>query len=171
LPDNLPVEKRTFGPYTFRGFKAENQKDSNNKLLQKDYIPIVSQFTPINTYATPEGQPYTHDTYEYRMAKMLSECEDYLIMDSVLYHYLFIERHCMIDNVAKNTFWSTEDCIHWNLVKDYDNDTADGNDNNGHFTRTYGMEPTDRLNINTMVFNAHQSVWFNFCHGLYDACQ
>ena len=171
LPDSLTVEQRTFAPYTFKGFKAENQKDSNNKLWQKDYIPIVSQFTPINTYATPEGQPYTHDTYEYRMAKMLSECEDYLIMDSVLYHYLFIERHCMIDNVAKNTFWSTEDCVHWNLVKDYDNDTADGNDNNGHFTRTYGMEPTDRLNINTMVFNAHQSVWFNFCHGLYDACR
>jgi hypothetical protein len=43
------------------------------------------------------------------MAKMLSECEDYLIMDSIIYHYLFIEKHCMIDNVAKNTFWSTED--------------------------------------------------------------
>ena len=34
----------------------------------------------------------------------------HLIMDSVLFHYLFIEHHCMIDNVAKNTFWSTEDC-------------------------------------------------------------
>ena len=63
---------------------------------------------------------YTHDTYEYGMAKMLSECEDYLVMDSIVFHYLFIEKHCMIDNVAKNTFWSTEDCIHWNLIKDYD---------------------------------------------------
>jgi hypothetical protein len=34
--------------------------------------------------------PYTHDTYDYRMAKMLSECEDHLVMDSVVYHYLFI---------------------------------------------------------------------------------
>jgi hypothetical protein len=98
---------------------------------------------------------YTHDTYEYRMAKMLQECEDHLIMDSVLYHYLFIERHCMIDNVAKNTFWSTEDCQHWSLIKDYDNDTADGNDNQGKFTRSYGMEPTDKLNLNAYVFNAY----------------
>jgi hypothetical protein len=60
----------------------------------------------VNTYAGT----YEYDTYEYRMAKMLDECEDHLVMDSVLYHYLFIERHCMIDNVAKNTFWSTEDC-------------------------------------------------------------
>jgi hypothetical protein len=28
------------------------------------------------------------------------------------------------------------------------------------------METTDRLNINAYVFNAHQSTWFNFCHGL-----
>jgi hypothetical protein len=105
------------------------------------------------------------------MAKMLSECEDYLIMDSVIYHYLFIERHCMIDNVAKNTFWSTEDCKHWCMNKDYDNDTADGNDNNGKFTRTYGMEPQDRLNINTYVFNARPSAWFNFMHGLSEACK
>lgn len=155
----------TFGNYTFRGYRAENCKDENDNLWQKDYIPLIAGCT-ISTYAGT----YTHDTYEYRMAKMLSECEDYLVMDSVIYHYLFIERHSMIDNVAKNTFWSTEDCQHWNLTKDYDNDTADGNDNNGKFTRTYGMEPLDKLNINTYVFNAHQSVWLNFIHGLKTAC-
>ena len=102
---------------------------------------------------------------------MLHECEDYLVMDSIMYHYLFIERHCMIDNVAKNTFWSTEDCMHWNMIKDYDNDTADGNDNQGKFTRTYGMEPMDKLNKNVYVFNAHQAVWLNFIAGLTGACQ
>ena len=113
---------------------------------------------------------YDRDTYEYRMAKMLSECEDYLVMDSVIYHYLFIERHCMIDNVAKNTFWSTEDGLVWNLTKDYDNDTAHGVDNNGKLTRTYGMEAMDKLNENEYVFNAHQSVWFNFIAGLPGLC-
>ena len=167
------VEQRVFEPYTFRGFKAENQKrPGTEELWQKDYDPVIKGYT-IYTYAnnTENDSPYTHDTYEYRMAKMLSECEDYLIMDSVLFHFLFIERHCMIDNVAKNTFWSTEDCQHWSMIKDYDNDTADGNDNNGKFTRTYGMEPLDRLNENAYVFNAHQSVWFNFINGLKDACQ
>ena len=164
---NLPLgEKKHFEPYTFKGFKAENQKDANGNLWQKDYNPMIKGYT-ISTYAGD----YEYDTYEYRMAKMISECEDHLIMDSVIYHYLFIERHCMIDNVAKNTFWSTEDCQHWNLIKDYDNDTADGNDNNGKFTRTYGMEPGDKLNSNTYVFNAHESVWLNFIAGLQGPCE
>jgi hypothetical protein len=133
-------------------------------MWQKNYTPLIAGLT-VSTYAGD----YDRDTYEYRMAKMLSECEDYLVMDSVVYHYLFIERHTMIDNVAKNTFWSTEDCVHWNLTKDYDNDTADGNDNNGKFTRTYGIEVLDDLNASVKVFNAHRSVWLNFVHGLYEA--
>ena len=158
-------EPETYEQKQLHGFRAENQKREDGTLWQSDYIPIVSTFNSIKEYAGT----YTHDTYERRMAKMLEECEDYLIMDSVLYHYLFIERHCMIDNVAKNTFWSTEDCMHWALIKDYDNDTSDGNDNNGKFTRTYGMEVMDRLNPNMMVFNAHQSVWLNFIDGLHEA--
>lgn len=119
---------------------------------------------------TCEGD-YTHDTYEYRMAKMIHECEDHMVISSVIYHYLFIETHCMIDNVAKNTFWSSADGIHWDLTKNYDNDTADGNDNNGKFTRSYGMEPQDWLNKNTKVFNASQSVWLNFVIGLNESKQ
>jgi hypothetical protein len=57
------------------------------------------------------------------------------------------------------------------MIKDYDNDTADGNDNQGKLTRTYGMEPTDIFNTNETVFNASRSVWFNFCHGLYEALE
>ncbi len=164
---NLPLsEEKTFEPYTFKGYRCEEQKQSNGKLWQESYTPLIKGLT-IDQYAGT----YDRDTYEYRMAKMLSECEDYLVMDSVIYHYLFIERHCMIDNVAKNTFWSTEDGLRWNLTKNYDNDTADGNDNNGKFTRTYGMEVLDDLNANVKVFNAHRSVWLNFIHGLYKARQ
>ena len=114
--------------------------------------------------------PYTHDTKDYRMAKMLSECEDHLIMDSIVYHYLFIERHTMIDNVAKNTFWSSADCTHWDLTRDYDNDTADGNDNQGKLTLTYGYEIGDLRN-GVSVFNAPNSVWLNFIDGLYTVRQ
>lgn len=186
------ILKYLFDPYTFRGYKSD-------EILQADYNPVVKGYT-VSTYSTTkrievpktdgkgnpifdaDGKveidhiettivPYDRDTYEYRMAKMLSECEDYLCMDSVVYHYLFIERHCMIDNVAKNTFWSSEDGLVWNLNKDYDNDTADGVDNNGKLTRTYGMEAMDKLNENEYVFNAHQSVWFNFIAGLPGVCQ
>jgi hypothetical protein len=106
------------------------------------------------------------------MAKMLSECEDHLIMDEIVFHYLFIERHCLIDNVAKNTFWHTEDLQHWSMIKDYDNDTSDGNDNSGHLTLTYGYEVLDHVNHDpneSFVFNAASSVWLNFINGLLPA--
>lgn len=170
---NEPLDSpQSFPPYEFRGYKAD-------ETLQADYTPLVAG-VKTTQYATQEvgtdgqiikDQPYTHDTYEYRMAKMLSQCEDYLCMDSIIYHYLFIEHHCMIDNVAKNTFWSTEDGSVWNLTKNYDNDTADGNDNRGEFSRTYGMEAFDKANSREYVFNAHQSVWFNFIEGLTEVCE
>lgn len=169
------VTKRDYGDYTFRGYIADEK-------IQAKYTPLIkgckiTKYNYQNFINNPnlpqvaDENGFIYDCYEYRMAKMIHECEDYLVMDSIIYHYLFIERHCMIDNVAKNTFWSTEDCLHWNLIKDYDNDTADGNDNQGKFTRTYGMEPMDKLNQNVYVFNAHQAVWLNFIAGLTSTCE
>ena len=158
---NLPLQEPvTYGPHTFKTINEDPIKGYNNGSLAK---------LTISTYAGT----YTHDTYEYRMAKMLDECEDYLCMESVVFHYLFIERHTMVDNVAKNTFWSTEDGLHWNLTKNYDNDTADGNDNQGRLSLTYGIECLDIKDPVTQsrYFNAHQSVWFNFINGLYAARQ
>lgn len=144
------AEPKTFDAYTFKN---------------TEYTRTLAG-TKVSTYAGT----YTHDTHEYRMAKMLSECEDHLVMDSVVYHYLFIERHTMIDNVAKNTFWSSADLIHWDLTRDYDNDTADGNDNQGKLTLTYGYEIGDERN-NVSVFNAPNSVWLNFIKDLYPVRQ
>ncbi|MCD7757758.1 MAG: hypothetical protein LUH45_06250, partial [Clostridiales bacterium] len=140
----------TFGDYTVRG-------------IDEDQAENVLKGTVISTYAGT----YTTDSFEYRMAKMLSECEDYMVLDSVVYHYLFIERHSMIDNVSKNTFWGSHDLVHWYLVHDYDNDTADGNDNEGGLTLTYGYEAMDTIGTKN-VFNASSAVWFNFIHNLYD---
>ncbi len=86
----------------------------------------------------------------------VSEFEDYFVKDSVLFFYLFTERHCMVDNRAKNTFWHTEDLIHWDICFDYDNDTAEGNDNEGGLTLTYGYEDTDMIGTKA-VFNAYDS--------------
>lgn len=152
------VQKNFGTEYKFKGYKAD-------ETLQANYIPVVKdiQFTHAGSYE--------YDTYEYRIAKMVYECENYLVMDSILYHYLFIERHSMIDNVAKNTFWSSEDCKHWNLVKDYDNDTADGNDNNGQLTVPYGSEAFDVLPNGRLTFNASKSVWLNFIYGIPSVCE
>ena len=114
---------------------------------------------------TIDGVEYEDDTAEYRAAKFKAEVEDHFNLDSLLYHYLFTERHLMVDNRAKNTFCSyepdTDGVYRWNFNKDYDNDTADGNDNSGGLTFTYGLEDTDQVGASD-VFNAADSVlWCN----------
>lgn len=166
-------EERTFSPYTF---KPGNYGDGDSRILDG-----IVESAYAGTYDT--------DCYKYRMAKMLEECEEYLIMDSFVYHYLMIERHSLVDNVAKNTFWTcenvgAEDSNHegelWQIVKDYDNDTAAGTDNEGKLSMHYGYECLD-LKDNTSVnydvrdfpedvFNAKASVWLNFISGLTNAC-
>lgn len=160
-PTNAALdEPETYGPYTFKGYKSS----------VSGYEPEV-QVLKGHTITQYAGT-YTTDTYNRRMAKMLKECEDHLIMDEIVFHYLFIERHALIDNVAKNTFWHTEDLQHWSMIKDYDNDTADGNDNSGYLTLTYGYEVLDHIdhdNTKSYVFNASSSVWLHFINGLLDA--
>ena len=82
--------------------------------------------------------------------------EDYFNIDSALYHYLFTERHTMVDNRAKNVFPHTSDLVHWDFCFDYDNDTAQGNDNEGGLTLSYGYEDTDTIGTKS-VFNAADS--------------
>lgn len=146
----------TYEAYTFKGFDPPGYKGTENP------SGITLKGLTISDFA----KTYTHDTAEYRIAKMLNECEDHLVMDSVMFHYLFIQRHTMVDNVAKNTFWSTEDLQHWDLTKDYDNDTADGNNNSGYLTFTYGIENLDKSEAGADIFNAADSVWIQFCHQL-----
>lgn len=80
--------------------------------------------TTIGTYAGT----YTTDSFNYRMAYLLEHCEEYMIMDPVIYHFIFVESFLMTDNVAKNTFWSSDDLVHWEPSKNYDSDTSLGND-------------------------------------------
>ena len=115
---------------------------------------------------TINGTTYTNDSAAYRAAKFVAEFDEHFSRDSMLYHYLFTERHCMIDNRAKNVFFSYEydpdvGGYRWNVTKDYDNDTADGNDNEGGLTFTYGIEDTDTVGTK-LAFNAADSVlWCN----------
>ena len=150
----------TYGNYTFQGFAPPGYS-----LEDEDPTRVTLAGLTVDKYAGT----YTNDTREYRIAKMLHECEDYLVMDSIVYHYLYITRHTMVDNVAKNTFWSTEDGLHWDLTKDYDNDTSDGNDNSGFLSYTYGKEFGDLNEDGKDVFNAANSVWITFIDALNQA--
>ena len=53
------------------------------------------------TYGEEE---YTHDTYEYRLAKFKAEAGDYMELDSAMFYYLFTELFLMVDSRAKNMF-------------------------------------------------------------------
>ena len=147
----------TYGKKTFSGFIPAGWDNSTSSGVS------LAGFETSKYAGT-----YTHDTKEYRIAKMLNECEDHIVMDSVVYHYLFIQRHTMVDNVAKNTFWSTEDLVHWDLTKNYDNDTSDGNDNSGYLRYSYGNEIMDKRSDGADIFNASDSVWLNFIYNLPD---
>ena len=114
---------------------------------------------------TYDGVTYTTDSSSYRAAKFKAELADHFNVDSLLYHYLFTERHCMVDNRAKNCFVSYEPdpngVWRWNFNKNYDDDTAEGTDNSGGLTFTYGLEDTDTVGASN-VFNAADSVlWVN----------
>jgi hypothetical protein len=143
-----------FEDYTIKGVKATTNYTNYNSSDEVLKGTVIA------------GGEYTNDTAEYRVAKMLRESENYLILDSVLYHYIFIERHTMVDNVAKNTFWNTEDGKHWELTKNYDNDTSDGVDNSGHLIYNYGIEIMDNDEKGSHIFNARPSAWLHFAHGL-----
>jgi hypothetical protein len=163
-----------------RWFANNNPYNATGELLSnpvvfEDYVVKGIKATAYSNYPSNKeilkgtvvaGGTYTHDTAEYRVAKMLRESENYLILDSILYHYLFIERHTLVDNVAKNTFWNTEDGIHWDLTKDYDNDTSDGVNNDGELVFDYGIEVMDNTISGAAIFNARPSAWLHFAHGL-----
>ena len=157
------------GSFEFRYPKTPTQemKDAFQAMLtwvaSTDTDAATNQ--ALQTPVVINGTAYTADTAEYRGAKFVAELGDYFSVDSVLFHYLFIERHCMVDNVAKNTFVSYEwdedaEGYRWNYRCDYDNDTADGNDNSGGLTFTYGLEFKDTIGA-AHVFNAWDSVLFS----------
>jgi hypothetical protein len=128
--------------------------------------PASATNAALPSYAVYDNVQYTNDTAAYRRAKFKAEVADHFVVDSLLWHYLFTERHLMVDSRAKNTFYSYDwipslNAYRWTLRNNYDDDTAEGNDNSGGLTFTYGMEDTDMVG-NAYVFNGHDSViWCN----------
>ncbi|MBR3972986.1 MAG: hypothetical protein IKJ99_03400 [Oscillospiraceae bacterium] len=110
---------------------------------------------------------YSHDTEAYRLGKFLQEFDDYFIFDSIAYHYHVTHQFTMADNRAKNTFYGTEDGVHWHLVFAYDGDTQMGNNNSGDLTLDYGLEDIDILGGGYVFNGARHTLWVNM-RKLYD---
>lgn len=141
---------------------------TNTKAATGNALTRPVQFASVTHYGVTysDTTTYNNDTAAYRAAKFIAEVANYFSVDSLLYHYLFTEYHCMVDNRAKNTFMSYEydpnvKDYRWNFNKNYDDDTAAGTDNSGGLTFGYGIEDTDAVGAQ-MAFNASQSVlWCN----------
>lgn len=89
--------------------------------------------------------------------------ENYFVKDSTLFHYLFTERHTMVDNRAKNVFPHTTDLVHWDFCFDYDNDTAMGNDNEGGLTLSYGYEDMDTIGTDSIRMEWYRTNLWRTC--------
>ena len=115
------------------------------------------------------------DFYEFIITstndEFVSNLKNWMIVDSVLYFYLFTLRYTMIDNRGKNTFWHWakhyitseeaktmgEKSAYYTIDNEaaginngyrfdlwaYDMDTGWGINNSGELTMTYGKEDTD----------------------------
>ena len=110
--------------------------------------------------------------------EFVANFENYFVLDSALYYYLFTERYLMVDNRAKNSFWHRgrvyitqaqfnemgeekakgyivddakaviNDGYRWDLTFGYDFDTSLGISNTGELVLTYGQEDVDKYSTN-----------------------
>lgn len=96
-----------------------------------------------------------------RLTKFKNEINNYAVLDSALFYYLFTELFLMVDSRAKNAFptwFEGEDKVIW---LPYDMDTAMGINNEGSLTFGYELEDTDLTDKGADVYNGQQSVFWN----------
>ena len=123
------------------------------------------------------------DFYEFVVTSTDEEfkanLENWVVLDSVMYYYLFTLRYTMTDNHSKNSFWhygksndldaDGNPMRKWDLCFDYDNDTALGIDNYGRMTYRYGYEEIDYVDgTQDWVWNAPNHVFFLRLRELFD---
>ena len=96
--------------------------------------------------------------------EFVANIENYFVLDSALYFYLFTERYLMVDNRAKNSFWHYGKCddgvYRWDLCFAYDMDTSLGIDNTGKLILTYGQEDVDKDASGAYIYRAAESNFF-----------
>lgn len=118
-------------------------------------------------YIGVDGQQYTHDTVEYRLAKFKKEFEDHFDMEYALVYYVYTFFALMVDQRAKNLFLTSWDKKHW-MCYFYDNDTIFGINNQGDLVLDYFYEDRDQLG-DAYVFNgATSTLWVNFKAAFWD---
>ena len=123
-----------------------------------------------SSYTGVDGDVYTHDTAEYRLAKFKKEFEEHFDMEYALVYYVYTFFALMVDQRAKNLFLTSWDKKKW-LCYYYDNDTIYGINNQGDLVLDYYYEDKDQLG-DAYVFNgATSTLWVNFKAAFWDKIQ
>ena len=127
----------------------------------------------LSNSVTYNGITYTSDTADYRLAKFKAELGDYFAVDSLLYHFLYLEFYAALDNVSKNSFYSYEwdtakNKYLWNICKNYDDDTILGCDNDGVPLVDYGTDFGDTSGSRSLFNADNNTIWVNIQQGFAD---
>lgn len=120
-----------------------------------------------STYIGVDGDEYTHDTAEYRLAKFKKEFEEHFDMEYALVYYVYTFFALMVDQRAKNLFLTSWDKQHW-LCYFYDNDTIYGINNQGDLVLDYYYEDRDQLGDAYIYNGATSTLWVNFKAAFWD---
>ena len=103
-------------------------------------------------YTDSQGNTHNYDNASYRLAKFVTECEDYIIVDQWCLYYLWREMFWMIDSGSKNLNLYTMDGTHWGcMARDCDSGVAI--DNEGRLKFPPYLEDKDYIVNNSFVFN------------------
>jgi len=140
--------------------------DDTVEWLVSTAVDLATPETALDEAVTYGGVEYTHDTAQYRLAKFKAEVGDYFAIDSLLYHFLWMEFYAAFDNVSKNTFYSfewdeTAGKYLWNINKNYDDDTILGCDNDGVPLADYGADFGDTAGSRSLFNADSNTIWVN----------
>ena len=176
LSDDLSTETwDSKGSFQLRYIKDEDDVDMNNaaKSVWASHLTwVVNQYkadvvgqlaeldAAIENASTPTAITNATQARDTYMNDFKAEFEKHFQADNLCFTYLFTERHLMIDNRAKNTFWHYDPTTKLlSCTFDYDNDTAEGNDNEGGLTLRYGLEDTDTIGQKDVYNAADSYIW------------
>lgn len=129
-----------------------------------DFIVSTNRELATNTAlmvpVTYDDVTYDKDTEDYRLAKFKAEFEDYAVLDTFIFYYIYTEVFHLMDSRAKNMFLTTFDGTHWFPIP-YDMDTAIGINNEGDLVFEYDIEDTDKVNNENVFTGQDSALWHN----------
>ena len=178
---DFTYEWRYMKEYDAKDFKTDENTDAEAEAAADEKNEEIAEYCANKWWEFYEFVTKSSD------ADFKKYFENFFVLDSALYYYLFTTRYTMVDNRAKNSFWhysktggkyekdieytdengkvifsakAGDDIRKWDLNWGYDMDTALGTDNDGDMVYRYGYEDTDVDADGVEIFRESDSTFF-----------